>query len=327
MQRRQFLQAFAAAPWLVATMARAAEPKSDYPSRYIRLVVPYGAGGTADVSCRIVARYLGERLKQNIVIENKPGAGGILGALSVLSAPADGYTFVLAATGNFGISPVLMRSMPFDAVKSFDMVAQMASFSYAFVTAKNSPFKHISELIEYARANPGKLNVGTVQVGSAQYFAAQLFKSMAGISVEIVPFRTSGDVVTAVMTDNVQLAIETLAPLISQVQNGDLRMLGISDDTAFPSLPEGLPITSNGLPGYVVKAWNGLAARAGTPPDILKRWAKEMSEVMAITEIKRRYIDLGIVAEYGDGRKLSALQLADIDKWGSVMKTAGIEKQ
>ncbi len=328
MHRRQFLQAFAATPWVTATIGQAAaQSTGDYPSKYIRLVLPYAAGGTADISCRIVAPYLSERLGQNIVIENKPGAGGIVGALAALSAPADGYILVLAATVNFGISPVLMRSMPFDAVKDFDMVAQMASFGYAFAVAANSPFKRVRDVIDYARANPGKLNVGTVQVGSAQFFAAELFKSMAGISAVIVPYRTSSDVVTAARSGMVDLIVETLAPIIPQVSGGALRALGITEDVPFPSLPDAPPISSTDLPGYVVKAWNGLAARAGTPPEIVQRWVRELSAVMALEDVKRRYLELGITAAYSDGQTLRALQMADIAKWGAVMQSAGIAQQ
>jgi len=327
MHRRHFLQALTAAPWLAATAGQAAaQSAGDYPSKFIRLLIPYAAGGTADISCRIVAPYLSERLGQSIVIENKPGAGGIVGALAALSAPADGYTFVLAATGNFGISPVLMRSMPFDAVKNFDMVAQMASFGYAFAVAANSPFKRIRDVIDYARANPGKVNVGTVQVGSAQFFAAELFKSMAGISVVIVPYRTSSDVVTAAVSGMVDLIVETLAPVIPQASAGALRVLGITEDAPFPALPQAPPIKTD-VPGYVVKAWNGLAARAGTPPAIAQRWTRELSAVLALEDVKRRFIDLGITAEFADGQTLRALQVADIDKWRAVMEEAHIEKQ
>jgi tripartite-type tricarboxylate transporter receptor subunit TctC len=324
MQRRRFLQACAATPWLAAGAARAAD---GYPSRPIRMLIGYAAGGTADISWRIIAPILADRLGQPVVIENKPGAGGIVASQAALAAPADGYTFLLAATGNFGISPVLLKSMPYDAVKDFEMIAQVADFGYVFAVASNSPFKNVRDVVAYARQHPGKLSIGTVQVGSAQFFAAELFKSMAGISAVTVPYRTSGDVVAATRSGDVQLMVETIAPVISQVKGGALRALGVTDDAPFPSLPGVPPISRDGVPDYVVKAWNGLAARAGTPRTAAQRMGRELSAVLAMDEVKQRYIDLGIIAKYGTPETARALQLADIKKWSAVMASAHLEKQ
>ncbi len=323
MQRRQFLLACGAAP-LLGHRAYAAD---SWPSKPVRLLIGYAAGGTADISWRIVAPILSERVGQSIVIENKPGAGGIIASQAALSLPADGYTLVLAATGNFGISPVLMSKLPYDAVEDFDMVAQVAEFSYAFAVAANSSFKSVKDVIEYARANPGKLSIATVQVGSAQFFAAELFKSMAGISAVTVPYRTSGDVISAVRSGDVQLAVETLAPVIPQVKSGDLRAIGITDDSVFPGLPDTPPISADALPDYVVKAWNGLAAKKGTPTEVIQRLNQELRQVLATDEVKQRYIDLGILAKYGDPQTVRALQLNDIEKWGEVMRSTNMEKQ
>jgi tripartite-type tricarboxylate transporter receptor subunit TctC len=323
MQRRRFLQACAATPWIAGT-ALAAET---YPSRPIRILIGYAAGGTADISIRTIAPELAERLGQSVIVENKPGAGGIVASQTTLSVPADGYTLALAATGNFGISPVLFKSMPFDAVRDFDMVGQVAEFAYVFAVGADSPFKKVQDIIAYAKANPGKLSIGTVQVGSAQFFAAELFKSMAGINAVTVPYRTSGDVVAAVRSGDVQLAVDTIAPIIPQVKAGAMRAVGITSDTPFPGLPGVPPISATGLPRYVVKAWNGLAARAGTPPAVVARIDHELAQILAIDSVKQRYIDLGIVAKYGTPQALRQLQVDDIKKWGGVMDATHMEKQ
>lgn len=299
----------------------------DYPARPIRLLIGYAAGGTADLSWRIIGPLLGERLGQPVVIENRPGAGGLVASQAALSAPADGYTFVLAATGNFGISPVLMRSMPFDAVKDFEPVAQVASFGYVFATSSSSRLRNIRDVIEFGKTNPGKLSIGTIQVGSAQFFAAEYFKSVAGISAVTVPFRTSGDVVSAARSGEVQLIVDTIAPVLPHVRSGALRALGVTEDAPFPGLPDALPISSNGLPGYVISSWNGLMAKKGTPAAVIQRVTRALVEVVETDEVKRRFIDLGVVATYGDPRVLRELQTADLRRWGEVMVSSRIEKQ
>ncbi|WP_326969132.1 Bug family tripartite tricarboxylate transporter substrate binding protein [Bordetella holmesii] len=325
MHRRMFIKLCAAAPLASALVALPAVAAS-YPQSTIKLVMGYAAGGTADLSWRIVAPLLAERLKQAIVIDNRPGAGGIVASQAALNAPADGYTLLMAASGNFGISPVLMKSLPFDTVKDFDMIAQAASFGYAFAVSGKSAFHKIQDVIDFAKQNPGKLSIGTVQVGSAQFFAAELFKSMAGISAVTVPYRSSGDVVAAARSGDVQLIIDTLAPVVPHMADGALRVLGVSTAQPFPALPQIPTIASSGLDGYVVEAWNGLAARAGTPPEVVERINRELADILTMESVKKRFLDLGIVAQYGDAKTVRALQLADIKKWGDVMVSAKIEK-
>lgn len=326
MQRRDFLCACAASAsaLVLPGMARAADT---WPSKPIRILVGYGVGGTADISLRIIAPKIAQMLGQSIIIDNKPGAGGIAASQQALALPADGYTLLLAASGNFGITPVLMKSLPFDAVKSFDMVAQIAEFGYAFSVRHDSPFKHVSDIIMYARANPGKLSIATVQVGSAQYFAAELFKSMANIKTVTVPYREAGDVLTSVISGDVQVIVETLSPVVPLVHGGKLRVLGVTEDTAFPTLPDVLPISQQGLPGYVVKGWNGLAARAGTPTDVIEKLNAVIAQVMQQDDVKKRFLDLGIIAKYGKPQVERQLQLADIKTWGDVMQASHMEKQ
>lgn len=325
MNQRQILRGAALAT-LLAGRAQA-QAKQAYPSRPISLVIGYAPGGTADISWRIIAPKLAERLGQSIVVQNKPGAGGIIASQAVLQAPADGYTFILAATGNFGITPVLFKSLPFDAVKDFQMVSLAADFDYVFAVKADSPFKTVKDVIDYARRQPGKLTIGTVQVGSAQFFAAELFKSMAGISAVTVPFHTSGDVVRAVRAGDAQVMVETIAPVISQIGAGVLRAIGITGSEPFPGLPGVPPISRSGLDGYVVTAWNGLAAKAGTPRAAVDRVNRELAAVLALPEVKSRFLKLGMVARHSTPEALRARQLADIKKWGAVMQTAHIQKQ
>ncbi|OWT63913.1 Bug family tripartite tricarboxylate transporter substrate binding protein [Candidimonas nitroreducens] len=276
---------------------------------------------------RIIAPKLSARLGQPIVIENRPGAGGIAASQAVLAAPADGYTLVLAAGGNFGIAPVLFKSLPYDPVKDFQMVGQVASFSYVFTVRADSPYQSMQQLIDYAKANPGKLNIGTIQVGSGQYFAAELFKSMAGIDAVTVPYRTSGDAVSAVRRGDADVIIETIAPLAGLLHSGTLRALATTGKEKFPGLPAVPTITSTVVPGYVVGAWNGLAARAGTPSPIVARLDHELAQVLKQDDVKKRFIVLGTVPQYGGPEVLRSLMMEDMERWGKVMESIHMKKQ
>ena len=323
MKRRSALGALVAAPFLT----RLSWAEEGYPSRPVRLMIGYAAGGTADISMRILGPLLAERLGQPVVIENRGGAGGIAASQAVLSLPADGYTLLLAASGNFGISPVLFKSLPFDAVKDFDMVAQAAQFDYVFAVAARSELKSMKDIVDFAKANPGKLNIGTVQVGSAQFFAAEFFKSIAGISAVTIPFRTTGEVLSAVRGGDVHVMVETIAPIVGQVNGGVLRALGVTGSAAFPALPDALPISQNGVPGYVVTGWNGLAVRAGTPEGVVQRINRELAVILERDDVKKRFAELGTVARYDTPQAMRALQAADLEKWGGVMRTSRLEKQ
>ncbi|MFC3340462.1 Bug family tripartite tricarboxylate transporter substrate binding protein [Paracandidimonas soli] len=321
--RRTLLKGMAAMP-LAMGSAFAAESLFTQP---IQIMMGYAAGGTADISWRTIAPELSKRIGQPIVIQNRPGAGGIVGSQAALQAPADGHTYVLAATGNFGITPVLFNSLPFDPVEDFVMVSQAAAFDYVFAVGSDSPFGSIGDVIAYAKANPGKLSIGTVQVGSAQFFAAELFKSMSGIDAVTVPYRNSGDVVSAVRSGDVQLMVETITPVVAQIKAGAVKALGITGKESFPALPDVKPISGNGLDGYVVTAWNGLAAKKGTPEKAIAAMNSALKEVLELPEIQSRFIELGMVARHSTPEELRARQLEDIERWGKVMKETNLPKQ
>ena len=323
--RRTMLKMMAALP-LTTSRAFAAGSDSFF-ERPVQIMMGYAAGGTADISWRTIAQELSKRIGQPIVIQNRPGAGGIVGSQAALQAPADGHTFVLAASGNFGITPVLFNSLPFDPVNDFVMVSQAVAFDYVFAVNADSEFKDIADVIAFAKANPGKLSIGTVQVGSAQFFAAELFKSMSGIDAVTVPYRNSGDVISAVRSGDVQLMVETIAPVVAQIQAGAIRALGVAGKERFPALPDVKPIAESGLPGYEVTAWNGLAAAKGTPARAIEEMNKALKEVLAIPEIQARFIELGMVAQHSTPDELRAKQLAEIERWGKVMEETNLPKQ
>ncbi len=298
----------------------------DYPNKPVRIMVGFAPGGVADITVRIVAQKLGERLKQQFVVENRPSAGGIVAAQAVANASPDGYTLLLISNGN-AVSVSLFRALPYEPVKDFDMVSQIGFFGLTLVTHSDSKLGSVKELIAEAKAHPAKLNFGTIGIGSTQNLSAELFKSLAGIDVTTVPYKGSPDVLTALKSHDVQVGFEVLAPVIAQIKGGALKALAVTTDRRFPGLPEVPTVSESGLPGYEVASWNGIAAPAKTPRAIIVRLNKEINAVLALPEVKQRFEELGVVARGGTPEELTALLSKEIGKWKDVVAKAKIEKQ
>jgi tripartite-type tricarboxylate transporter receptor subunit TctC len=305
-----------------ATVA-AAEP---YPSRPVRIILPFGAGGVADITTRVVADKLGKRLGQRFVVENQPGAGGVVAARSVLSSPADGYTLALLSNAN-AISVSLFKSLPFDPVKDFAPISTLGFFDFVVATAASSPLRTMADLVRTARERGLAFNVGTVSVGSSQNLSAQLLKSAARIDFTVVPFRSTPDVLVALLRDDVQVIIDTYAALKSALADGKIRALATSGPTRSGSLPTVPTAREGGIADYEVTSWNALAAPAGTPPEVIEQLSRTLREILAEPEVKKRMLDLGIEAKAGVPAEFQARLKADIEKWSRVIERAGIEKQ
>ncbi len=314
---------------LVASLiqpAAFAQSAGTYPTRPVRIIVGYGAGGTGDVSTRIVAQKLSERLGQQFIIENRPGAGGVVAAKALAAAPADGYTLLMVASG-VAVAAALFKSLPYDPVKDFDMISQMSDFGYVLAVGKNSNVQTVKDFVGAAKQNPGKLNIGTISVGSGQYLTAEYFKSTAGIDAVTVPFKGSPDVVAAVKSHNVDAAFETVTPLIGMIKSGDLRAVAVTSATRFPGLPNVPTVRESGYPGYEVSVWNGLAAPSGTPRAVVERLNREINVVLGMGDVQQKFLDLGIVARGSTPERLKELMATEITRWDKVITTSKIEKQ
>jgi tripartite-type tricarboxylate transporter receptor subunit TctC len=304
-----------------------AQGATNYPNKPVKIVVGYGAGGTGDVTMRILAQKLSDRLGQPFVIENRPGAGGVVASQLVAQSAPDGYTLVFIATGNFAMTPGLFKSLPFDPVKDFEMISLAGNFGFALITKADSKIGSVKDLIARAKASPGKINIGTVAVGTAQYLAAEYFKSAAGINAITVPFKTSGDVVAAVRAGEVDVGVETLAPVLAHITSGAVRALAVTDPQRFPGLPNVPTVQEAGVPGYSVYAWNGLAAPARTPREIIDKLNREIQAALAAPDLQKKYIDLGIVPKGNTPEEMLALLRKDIAMWREVIDRARLEKQ
>ena len=298
----------------------------DYPKKPVKIVVGFGPGGVADITARIVAQKLSERLKQQFQVENRPSAGGIIAAGAVASAPPDGYTLLLISNGN-AVSVSLFKKLPYDPVKDFAMVSEFAYFGLALVTSSESKLKTVNDIITEAKAHPGKITVGTIAIGSTQHLSAELFKSLAGIDVTVVPFKGSSEVLAAVKGGDIQLAFDILAPFMGQVKAGALRALAITTESRFPGL-SGVPTgIESGLPDYEVTSWNGIAAPANTPRPVIDLLNKEINAVLALPDVKQRFAELSVVPQGSTPEELHALLIREIAKWKDVIVKAKIEKQ
>jgi tripartite-type tricarboxylate transporter receptor subunit TctC len=310
---------------MVLSVAAAASAQS-YPTKPIRVMVGFGPGGVADLTCRVVAQKLSAQLGQQVLIENRPSAGGIVAADAVAKAAPDGYTLLLMSNGN-AVSASLFKSLPYDTVADFASVTTLGFFDIAMITKSDSKLKSVKDVISYAKANPGKLNIGTINIGSTQNLSAELFKAMSGIDVTIVPYKGSPDVLVALRGNDVQVAFDMLAPIISQFKSGVVNIIAITSDRRFPGLPDVPTVAEGGIPGYQASSWNAISVPAKTPRTLIDRLNKEINTALANPEVKSKLLELGVVARGGTPEELNKLLESDIKKWQGVIERAKIEKQ
>jgi tripartite-type tricarboxylate transporter receptor subunit TctC len=322
--RRQVAGALALAASSIATGGVRAQAK--YPDRPVRVILPFAAGGVADITARLVAEGLGNKLGQNFVIENNPSAGGITAARAALSGDKDGYTLTLLTNGT-AISVPLFEHLPFDPLKDFVPISIFGTFETDFVVSASSNYKTLGDVLTAARAKPGTLNIGTVNVGSTQNLTAELFKSMANVDVVIVPFRSTPEVAIALLRGDVQMGIDFYAPLKPSLDSGQARAIATGGATRSVSLPNIPTVQEAGVPGFEVTAWNGLYAPVGAPKAVIDTLNATLHDVLADPALKKRALELGIDAKASTPAELDSRMRSDIAKWGSVIEHAHIPKQ
>jgi len=296
----------------------------DYPSRPVRIVVPFSAGGPNDIIARLVAHKLGEALGQQMVIDNRPGAGGNIGTDSVAKAPPDGYTLLSAGPGSLITNP-LIGKVPYDTARDFAPVSLMAGAPNVLVVHPSVPAKSVEELIALARAQPGRLNYASAGAGSNAHLAAALFAAMAGIELAHVPYRGTGPGLNDLAAGQVQLAIFGIPPVLPHVKRGALRALAVTGKRRSPELPEVPTVDEAGVPGYEVNPWYGLLAPAGTPAPIVVRLSAEVTRIVRATEMREKLAAQGAEAAGGTPEEFAAVIRADTALWTRVIREAGIK--
>lgn len=302
------------------------QAQTNYPDKPVRIVVPYGAGGVADVTTRLVAQKLSEQMGQSFIIENRPGAGGIVGAKAVLGSPADGYTLFLAGNGS-AISESLFKALPFNVVRDFTPVSALAQFDMLLATKTDSQLDTVGKVVAFAKPNPGKLNFGTIATGSTQHLSAELFKMTTGVQAPIVIYKTTPELVTAILRGDVDVGFDYYAAFAPTIVNKQMKVIATSGEQKSPQLPDAPTVKDSGYPDYVVTSWNALQGPAGIPKDIITKLNEQVVAVLKMQDIQKRMGDLGMQPMIGSPEFLNERMKTDIAKWAKVIQAAGIEKQ
>jgi tripartite-type tricarboxylate transporter receptor subunit TctC len=323
---RRLPRAGFAAGALLLALAAAAQAQSDYPTRPIQLVVPYGAGGVADVGMRILSDKLSARLKQQVVVENRPGAGGIIAAKSVATAAPDGYNVLMTGNNN-AIAVALFKTLPYDILNDFKSTSTTSFFDLLLLTRTESPLKSLQDLIASAKAHPGKLNVGTINPGSTQNLAAELFKSVADVKITIVPFRTSADMATAVLRGDVDAVFEFFAAAHGLIADKKVRVLVSTGPKRTHYLPDAPTAQESGLKDFEVVSWNGISVPAATPQSVVDTLVKGINDVLPLPDVQQKSQGLGMDMHGSTPDEMTARMKADIAKWSAVIAKAGIPKR
>jgi tripartite-type tricarboxylate transporter receptor subunit TctC len=319
LQRRQFLQLAAGAAVLPVTSGLASA--QTYPARPVRLVIGYTPGGSADLTARLMGQWLSEKLGQSFVIENRPGGGTNIATEAVVRAAPDGYTLLLVAPAN-AINATLYDKLNFDFLRDTEPVAGIIRFPNVVVVNPSLPINSIPELIAYAKANPGKLNMASSGNGSTIHMSGELFKMLTGINMVHVPYRGGAPALTDLIAGQVQVMFDNIPTCAEHVKSGKLRGLAVTSTTRSDVLPD-LPVVADFLPGYEASAWYGIAAPKGTPPEIIERLNKAVNEILADPKAKARFTEIGAFLLPGSPLDFGKLLANETDKWGKVVKFAG----
>jgi len=296
----------------------------EYPSRPVRLVMGFGPGGLGDIAGRAIGEVMSQAIGQPVVIENMPGAGGASAALTVARAAPDGHTMLWVSSQN-AIAPSMFKSLPYEWSRDFTTVGPMATFDFVLFVHKDSPLKTVRDVIAAAKSNPEKFNFGSIAVGTAQNLSTLNFVSMAGLTVPTVPFRATGEVVTALISGNIQAAFETIPGVIGQINAGTLRAIAVSSNKRVPFLPEVPTVAESGLPGYWTYSWNGIVVPAKTPRNVVLRINKEINSAIATPQIQKRFGELIMEPRTGTPEDLQKIYDTDVVMWRQIITDAKIQ--
>jgi tripartite-type tricarboxylate transporter receptor subunit TctC len=306
---------------LMVTPLTAQELRSSAP---IRIVVPYGPGGPTDVVARLLSVPMQNMLKQPVIVENRAGAGSLIGARVVAGAPADGHTILLGNVSTFAIAPAITKNPGYDPTKAFVPIVQTTDIGMVMVAAPNFPANNLQEFIAYAKANPGKVTYGSAGIGNSAHLLAELLQAKANLNMIHVPYKSGAEMSMAVVSGQVQFAMTDLSASLGQIREGKLKALAMTGVTRSAELTQVPTMIESGYPDIVLRNWTGAAAPAGTPPAIVKKLQSVMNEVIKSPEYQAAIAKMGGEAKPGNPEELGALIASDFKRWGDVAKAAGV---
>jgi tripartite-type tricarboxylate transporter receptor subunit TctC len=311
----------------IAAIASTAAPAQDFPNRAITIIVPQPPGGGTDIISRIIAQQLSVQLGKPVVVENKPGAGTIVGTQAAAKSSPDGYTLLAGLTANMAVNPSLFKTLPYDPVRDFVPVGMMAQFPFVLVVSKNFPAKSVKELIAMAKAKPGSINFASAGNGTGQHLSAELFKLMAGVDMTHVPYRGAAPAYSDVISGRTPVFFDNLASALGQIKGGAVRALGVTGTKRSPLLPDVPTIAEAGVPGYSNYVWFGLWAPKGTPKPVVEKLYAEIRKAVATPSVTERIMkDAGVPMDTAL-KDIEPMMKADIAKWADVVKRAHIQVQ
>jgi len=311
--------AMAAMAFALWASAAAAEP---FPSRPIRLIAPFPAGGPVDVMARLIAQHMSARLGQQVIVENRPGAGSTLGAKSVATAEPDGYTLLLGSSASLAIGPALYHNAGYDPIKSFVPVAMVSDVPYVMVTRRTAPFSDVRDLLRYAEANPGKLNFG-VPNGAPPHMLALLFKQLTGGDVVIVPYKGASNVLSDMIGGQIDAGFETTSVVLAHLHEGKLRGLAVLSRERLPQLPELPTMGESGVPALTGSSWTGILAPAGTPRDVVASLRAAIVDSLGSADMKEAFARLGAQARFPTAEEFAHFIAAEAQRIGGVIAASG----
>jgi tripartite-type tricarboxylate transporter receptor subunit TctC len=307
----------------LGTATSTTEAKAEtYPSRPIKLIVPFPPGGPTDVQARIVAIEMSKTLGQQIIVDNRGGAGGSIAAEAAATAAPDGYTVFFATGGTHGINPSLYTKVPYDAVKDFDPVVFISTSPNVFVANTKFPANTIAELIGYAKKSPGKVNYASAGIGTTTHMSAELLKSMTGIDIVHVPYRGGAPAMTDLMGGQVGLMVDGLPSSMPLIKAGSIKALAVTTATRTESAPQ-IPTVAETVPGFVTTAWFGLVVPKGTPKEAIEKLNTEANRALKSDLVKQRYAELGADPVGGSPQDLERQIASELKKWAEVVKATG----
>lgn len=317
--RRQVLLATA-----LPALPAAAQPR--FPDRAITIVVPFAPGGIADITARAVAEQMARTLGQAVVVDNKPSAGSIVASQAVATARPDGHTLLLMSNGN-AVSVRLFKKLPYDTVKDLQPISTLGFFDLGIVVPAASPYKTLADLLKQAKAQPGQIKTGTIAVGSTQHLSAKLFETVAGAELLTVPYKGSPAVLMALRSGEIDVAMEIVGPMLSQLKAGDIRALAVTSAQRNTALPDVPTVQQAGLKDYDVSSWNAIAAPAGTPQSVIDTLQRAIATAVADPAVRSRLEALGMRLQSSTPAQARELLAKDIQRWGAVIKAAGIQPE
>jgi tripartite-type tricarboxylate transporter receptor subunit TctC len=314
----------ACAVLVTAVLAFAFPAEADtFPSRTVKLVVPFPPGGPLDATGRAIAQKLTEAWGQSVIVENKPGAGGNIGADYVAKSAPDGYTVVMGALSTHAVNPSLYPKMPFDAQRDFAPITLVAITPNVLVVNPSLPVHSVKELIAYAKANPGKLSFGSGSIGSAGHLAGELFKVDAGVDMVHVPYKGAAPAMQGLLAGDTQLMFDNLASAMSQVKAGKLRALAVTSAERSKLVSDLPTMAEAGVPGFDISTWYGLLAPAGTPPDLIAKWNADVTKILSAPEMRERLATQGAEAAPDSPADFAKFIASELVKYAKIVKASG----